>query len=120
MDSEVESVCCREVENVDMKRDSFSSESQEALQCITEHPGFRTVCLDQYVLETAYYQYVQQYGQMHHQANERMRYVGYRQLARWCWGFLGKEVRVVLPACCVQRIRDQFPSDQYRGFQWQT
>ncbi|KAH3700446.1 hypothetical protein DPMN_019231 [Dreissena polymorpha] len=46
MDSEVESVCCREVENVDMKRDSFNSESQEALQCITEHPGFRTVCLN--------------------------------------------------------------------------
>ena len=32
------------------------------LDCITAHPGFHTVCLDRWVLQTAYYQYRQQYG----------------------------------------------------------
>ena len=29
--------------------------------CITEHTGFTTVCLDRWVLDTAYLQYRQQY-----------------------------------------------------------
>ena len=30
--------------------------------CITEHEGFGAVCLNRWVLQTAYYQYRQQYG----------------------------------------------------------
>ncbi len=37
------------------------------------------------------------------------RHVAYRKLARWCWGYLGRQVRVVLPACCVSNIRSRFP-----------
>jgi len=33
----------------------------------------------------------------------------YRQLARWCWGLLGKEVRVVLPSCAVCCTQAHFP-----------
>ncbi|XP_078695650.1 uncharacterized protein LOC144924409 isoform X1 [Branchiostoma floridae x Branchiostoma belcheri] len=50
--------------------------------------------------------------------NWRYRYIAYRQLVRWCWGWLGREVRVVLPACAVTKIRDTFPSAQYTGFQY--
>ncbi|WAR00803.1 hypothetical protein MAR_025175, partial [Mya arenaria] len=32
------------------------------IECITDHLGFGTVCLDLYELETAYYQDRQQYG----------------------------------------------------------
>ena len=31
------------------------------LQCNTTHPGFEAVCLDVYVLQTAYYQYRQEH-----------------------------------------------------------
>ena len=31
-----------------------------------------------------------------------------RQLTRWCWGWLGRSVRVVLPSCAVKKIRDLF------------
>ncbi|XP_053378660.1 uncharacterized protein LOC128548224, partial [Mercenaria mercenaria] len=99
------------------KIDDFSLEKESDVGCITEHPGFRPVCLDEFVLETAYYQYRQQYGEPDARSiNERNRYVAYRQLARWCWGFLGKEVRVVLPSCAVNVIRDTYPSDVYKGF----
>ena len=33
-----------------------------SIQCITEHPGFSSVCLNIWVLQTAYYQYQQHYG----------------------------------------------------------
>ena len=55
-----ESVCCKEIGRVVEKMDSY--EGADDLDCITMHPGFRTVCLDLYVLETAYYQYRQQYA----------------------------------------------------------
>ena len=45
-----------------------------------------------------------------------LHYKAYRQLARWCWGYLGNEIRVVLPSCAVDKIRTAFPSDQYVGF----
>jgi hypothetical protein len=55
-----ERVCCIEIPRVDEKKMSFNKD----LCCITEHPGFASVCLDVYVLETAYYQYQSQYGEL--------------------------------------------------------
>jgi hypothetical protein len=28
---------------------------------------------------------------------------------RWCWGVVGKEIRVVLPSCAVSCIQAHFP-----------
>ena len=49
--------------------------------------------------------------------DRRYRYTAYRQFVRWCWGYLGKEVRVVLPSCVVTKIRNAYASAQYKGFQ---
>lgn len=51
-----------------------------------------------------------------HCFDRRNRYTAYRQLARWCWGFLGKNVWVPLPSCAVAKIREIFSSEQYQGF----
>ena len=56
--------CCREIRSVVLKMEDYEVVALP-LQCITEYPGFLSVCLDQYVLETAYYQYRQQYGERH-------------------------------------------------------
>ena len=40
------------------------------ISCITEHPGFQSICLDFWVLETAYYAYRQQQGTDNHTGNE--------------------------------------------------
>ncbi|CAH1233056.1 Hypp569 [Branchiostoma lanceolatum] len=50
--------------------------------------------------------------------NWRYRYIAYRRLVRWCWGWLGEGIRVVLPACAVTKIRETFPSEQYAGFRY--
>ena len=51
-------------------------------------------------------------------SHRKFRYTAYRQLVRWCWGFLGRHHRVPLPACAVARIRKEFPEDDglYTGF----
>ena len=36
--------------------------------------------------------------------------MAYQQMTSWCWGWLGKKVRVVLPSCAVAKIRETFPS----------
>ena len=48
----------------------------------------------------------------------RYRYTAYRQLTRFVWGYLGKEIRVILPACAVTEIRKNFPSadGSYTGY----
>lgn len=50
--------------------------------------------------------------------SSQYRYLAYRSFVSWCWGFLGRRVRVVLPACVVLRIRAEFPDaqGQYVGF----
>ena len=35
----------------------------------------------------------------------KYRYTAYRQMTQWWWGWLGREVRVELPACAVTKIR---------------
>ena len=45
-----ECVCCYEIESVNEKMEESSNE----IHCITEHKGFQSVCLDIWVLQTAY------------------------------------------------------------------
>ena len=47
--------------------------------------------------------------QLKGQKTERIDMLLNRQLARWCWGYLGKEIRVPLPACAVSCVRAHFP-----------
>ena len=108
----VECVCCAEIDCVVAKNnEAVEAEGlAEPSVCITQHPGFHAVCLNRWVLQTAWYQYKQQYQDSYEGPyHKQNRHIAYRQLARWCWGLLGKEVRVVLPSCAVCCIRAHFP-----------
>ena len=92
--------------------DGPDSTSNKAPTCVTEHPGFLAVCTNKWVLQTARYQYIQQYkGDAYRNKEEHKvnRHIAYRQFTRWCWGILGKEIRVVLPSCVVMCIIAHFP-----------
>ena len=87
-----------------------SGECEEQPQCITQHPGFHPVCINRWVLQVAWYQYKQQYKAAYDGWEDKLfRHIAYRQLTRWCWGILGKEIRVVLPACAVMCTRNFYP-----------
>jgi hypothetical protein len=82
--------------------------------CITLHPGFSSVCLCVWVLQAAGSKHQKNRGTS---INEHYRHIAYKQLTSWCWGKLGKNCRVVLPACAVKTIRNTFPSTTgYTGF----
>ena len=83
---------------------------EEPPNCIVDHPGFQAVCLNYWVLQAAWLQYKQQYGSSAYEGadHKKSRHIAYRQLVRWCWGSLGKEIRVPLLSCAVNCIRAHF------------
>ena len=109
-DTERECVCCKEIDNVVRKNSSSSIKRNISVpECITLNPAFLVVCTDSDVLETAWYAYRQQFGGYDGPEHKRLRHIAYRQFVRWCWGWLGRNIRVVLPACVVSCIRAHFP-----------
>ncbi|KXJ04691.1 hypothetical protein AC249_AIPGENE8351 [Exaiptasia diaphana] len=57
MDHEVECVCCQEINEVLEKNQNVSEVENIQISCITDNPGFKAVCLNQWVLEAAWHQY---------------------------------------------------------------
>ena len=56
MTTREECICCCSISKV------VSRMEETGTSCITESEVFDAVCLNQWVLQTAYYQYRQQYG----------------------------------------------------------
>ena len=56
MQTERENKCCQNTHLVDGKIE------EAGLKCITQHEGFIVNCLNRYVLETSYYEYIQDHG----------------------------------------------------------
>ncbi|XP_062586755.1 P2X purinoceptor 7-like [Saccostrea cucullata] len=109
-----ENKCCRKTNIVDGKIED------QSLTCITDHEGFIVNCLNKYVLETSYYEYIQENGQLeeNEHIHELYRYLAYRRFVRWIYQRLGKKNRRILPSCVVIKIRKTFPSEEYCGFKY--
>ena len=56
---------CQDIQEVLQKLEEVSSddEIQQAVTCITDTDAFAAVCLNKWVLQTAFYQYHAQYSQ---------------------------------------------------------
>jgi len=52
------------------------------------------------------------------ESNKQFRHASYSQYVVWQYGVLGPGHRVVIPSCCVSRIRERYPDPhgQYTGF----
>ena len=59
MPTKQQSICCCEVDKVVQKKCEVIA---HAVSCITDHEGFHGVCLNVWVLQTAYFNYRQRYG----------------------------------------------------------
>lgn len=116
-----ENFCCKEKMKVVSKIFDYNANYGGNIDCIIEHPGFNSNCLDVWVLENVYIHYAKQVRRNANNAdaiNEKYRYTAYRQLVRWCWRFLGHEVRVPLPSCALHKIRSTFQSGNIVGFRY--
>ena len=63
MDREVECLCYNKCTQTATKLEEIISllNNSEMFACITDHPGFQSVCLDSWVLQTAWLSYKQHY-----------------------------------------------------------
>ncbi|XP_063080273.1 P2X purinoceptor 7-like [Engraulis encrasicolus] len=115
METEAENICCREVTVVLNRMQQLES----PVHCMTDHPGLHPVCLSIYALQNALNLYQRDFGDIPIRGyGNRCRFLAYRFFVSWCWGYLGRTVRVVIPSCVVQRVRRKFPdgTGQYVGF----
>ncbi|XP_064464266.1 P2X purinoceptor 7-like [Ornithodoros turicata] len=109
MPTEVECLCCKEL---------GSTAEELQYDCITIHEDFKLLCLNTTVLEVAYFELPGQHEPMSAHIHKRYRYTAYRQFARWVWQKLGKNKRMVIPACAVNRIREAFRTETTTGFKY--
>ena len=107
-----ESISYKEIEQVVHK----ITEEDFPVSCITEHPGFNPVCLNIHVLQAAYFACKQIHGVLDKPTEEKYRYTAYRQFVRWCWEYIGKNIRVPLPSCVTAVNRQKFNSPYFVGF----
>lgn len=118
MPSEPENVCCIEIPQVSRRM----QELEDSVRCMVDHPGLEPVCLIVFSLQNALNIYRAEYGRLQmRQIQQRHRYLAYRTFVSWCWGFIGRRIRVVIPACVVLRICREFPDPQnvFVGFRQQ-
>ena len=114
-----ECVCCMESKPSEIVQ-QYNEINGKTISCIINHPGFQNAVLDPWVLQIAYMAYRQHHGALNRDIHRQFRYTAYRQLTRWCWGYLGRDIRVRLPSCATQRIRATYPdaSGTYCGFKF--
>ena len=68
MPTRKECICCCSIVEMVAKLEEVGA------TCITESEGFDAVCLNQWVLQTAYYQYRQQYGKYKESIHEYVKH----------------------------------------------
>ena len=56
MPTRAESSCCREISAIEVLA------NEPRVQCITSHPGYEGNCLNPYVIETSFYEFLDGYG----------------------------------------------------------
>lgn len=103
MQNDFEQVCCQD--NSAMIGNKLGTE-----KCIARTSAFRDVCLNVNVLEAALGTWRTFTDNALNISNKSYRFIAYRQYISWVYGWLGKDVRRIIPACVVNTIRDTFPA----------
>jgi hypothetical protein len=119
MPTDIESVCCTEDKDIQLKANDCG--------CIVNHSTFINHIVSQDGLKILRHIILQNSTNNLKRrelkktlTNKSYRYLAYRQFVYWVnsWKNLGKGVRIVIPSCAVNKIRECYPEDSniYVGF----
>ena len=101
--NDFEQACCQD--NSAMIGNKLGTEKR-----IARTSAFRDVCLNVNVLEAALGTWRTFTDNALNISNKSYRFIAYRQYISWVYGWQGKDVRRIIPACVVNTIRDTFPA----------
>ncbi|XP_030849749.1 uncharacterized protein LOC115927707 [Strongylocentrotus purpuratus] len=113
--NEGDCVCCQELAEVKAEADRQGS------SCLVDSEEFEPAILNATTLYIGWMEYTDRWRRaakaFGDRNNEKYRYVAYRKVMRWCRGWLGKDIRVQLPACVHALIMEAYPDGrgQYKG-----
>lgn len=120
-----ECYCCNELDGCKeaMSSDVVLQDLPEGttIKCITDHPGFKPVCLEKWSLRMAADKFRTKTKQRYQQTGTEesyLRSVAYREFSRLVYGFLGNK-RIPLPGCAYTAIRKKFQGgtdESFTGF----
>jgi len=101
------------MEYLDCKEKLKEADSNGSCKCITEHPAFKSLCLNEWVIQRAWKLHKQQFDDhtFNKNSNQSQRYnvVSRHQFITWYWGYLRQNVR--LPSCVLTAIEKRFDND---------
>jgi len=106
-----ENVCC--MEYLDCKEKLKEANLNRSYNCITKHPAFKSLCLNEWVLQRAWKLHKQQFDDhvFSESSDQSQRYnvISRHQFITWYWGYLRKNVQ--LPSCVHIAIEKNFNND---------
>ncbi|XP_073467519.1 uncharacterized protein [Aquarana catesbeiana] len=103
MPTQVESCCCREIEEVALC-------IPEGLTCITQADTFCSQIVHPHHVRIAHLmQHLEGLPLVDPNNNRRLRKTAYRTFIAWIYGILGEENRRPIPSCAVNAVREVFP-----------
>ncbi|XP_060882052.1 uncharacterized protein LOC132953700, partial [Metopolophium dirhodum] len=120
MSNDLECMCCSEFDYVKQLLDSK--------KCVTATASFEKIILAEEILNITRQQMIMKTKNKLKKKqlsalevpNKTWRYICYVQFTHWVnsWTSLGKGVRVVIPACVINKIRNKYPEKDglYVGF----
>ncbi|KAM4030100.1 uncharacterized protein ACNLHF_021986 [Anomaloglossus baeobatrachus] len=111
MPTNIESICCKEVDNVEPYMDN--------LACITEHDFFFIFCEREETVHILQRIVGLTIGpSTTKEQNRKSRKTSYRSFTAWIHGPLGRGNRRPISSCVVNKVREAFPDadDSYMGF----
>ncbi|XP_064476220.1 uncharacterized protein LOC135390176 [Ornithodoros turicata] len=109
-----ERLCCHSVARV------VEMCNSAAVQCITQHPLLRDICLRRELLVVyapQFCRYDRHFRRLNPQDHSCLRFTAYSSFTRWVWGYLRPRNRRQVPGCVVRAIRRELPSTSYQGYQ---
>jgi hypothetical protein len=93
---------------------------QNPSKCLSKSQTFHDLCLKPHtILVAGILNYADRFHDDPNYQTRFWRCEAYRFFILWQWGKLGRGNRVVIPSCCVFKIRTKFPSPDgvYTGYQ---